>query len=527
MKLTTKFLEIDSLNLDPINPRFIISPNANQESIINYLLEYEGVLSLAQSINEFGGLMPGERIIVYELNGKYIVLEGNRRVCACKLLLNSSLIPPKFIDRFPSANAETIKNLEALNIDVVKDRESAQSTLYHRHIKGVKRWSTISKQKFFASEFRSKKTIEEIAHNTSTTQSDVKKGIKEYNLIEYMMELDNWKSDEKERLNLQDLKLSPFLRVFSSKSKIYEQNASKLLRMEYDQKSLKPVSSLKKGVFDRAIYLIAKAAFFDNEFNTRNHIEDIQQLVEHLTKHRILDIEFEEQTNISDGINTGDIDYLKGNVANQNNESTSQHSELDDKKGPSEHNIFNSPNKPHSNDNKIQKSPKTSLFFNSLTWNGLSPHNPDHVGIIHISDEIRRLSVNNMYGRYPIATAMLLRSLLEQSLKYYTKHIGEWNNLIIYSGKKPGFDPMLKDIIRFYKSKNNYLKFFKERTIQSAYNCATESSILDFLDTNVHNTQIIRATKTELDNIASKGLFPVINFILNVVINEEIKSGQN
>lgn len=57
-------VNIQELLLDERNPRFIIPPNADQSSIINYLLENENVLILAREIVQFGGLMPGERIIV-------------------------------------------------------------------------------------------------------------------------------------------------------------------------------------------------------------------------------------------------------------------------------------------------------------------------------------------------------------------------------------------------------------------------------------------------------------------------------
>lgn len=88
----TKEVDLEQLILDERNPRFIVPPNPSQQSIIDYLIDYEEVVKLAISIRENGGLFAGERVIVCEENGKYIVLEGNRRVCACKILLNPNLL---------------------------------------------------------------------------------------------------------------------------------------------------------------------------------------------------------------------------------------------------------------------------------------------------------------------------------------------------------------------------------------------------------------------------------------------------
>ena len=78
----TKEIDVEQLILDEQNPRFIVPPNPSQQSIVDYLIDYEEVVKLAMSIRDNGGLFAGERVIVYEEDGKYIVLEGNRRVCA-------------------------------------------------------------------------------------------------------------------------------------------------------------------------------------------------------------------------------------------------------------------------------------------------------------------------------------------------------------------------------------------------------------------------------------------------------------
>ena len=145
----TKEIEVEQLILDELNPRFIVPPNPSQQSIVDYLIDYEEVVKLAMSITENGGLFAGERVIVYEEGGKYIVLEGNRRVCACKILLNPRLLAnrtPATIGTIESTVTESLKEaIKKISVDIMPNRISAQSSLAAKHIEGIKRWSTISK----------------------------------------------------------------------------------------------------------------------------------------------------------------------------------------------------------------------------------------------------------------------------------------------------------------------------------------------------------------------------------------------
>lgn len=51
------------------------------------------MIELANRINEVGELHGSEIITCIRKGNKYVVLEGNRRICACKLLLDRSIIP--------------------------------------------------------------------------------------------------------------------------------------------------------------------------------------------------------------------------------------------------------------------------------------------------------------------------------------------------------------------------------------------------------------------------------------------------
>lgn len=78
--------------LDRENPRINVEASDQESDIIRKLIRYEEVPDLARKIANTG-LLPGERIIVVRENDQWVVLEGNRRICACKLLLSPQRIP--------------------------------------------------------------------------------------------------------------------------------------------------------------------------------------------------------------------------------------------------------------------------------------------------------------------------------------------------------------------------------------------------------------------------------------------------
>lgn len=97
---------------------------------------------MAQDIAKSGGLYAGERVIVTEENGRWIVLEGNRRICACKILMNPQLLANKrlaSVDKISLLmNNELKQTLAVVDADVMKNRLEAQSSLAAKHIDGIK-----------------------------------------------------------------------------------------------------------------------------------------------------------------------------------------------------------------------------------------------------------------------------------------------------------------------------------------------------------------------------------------------------
>lgn len=87
MTYSVKEVDLGRIYLDNNNPRH--DPINNEAEIISHLIANEGVKPLARHIAKAGRTSPLERIAVVahpKVKGAYVAAEGNRRVCAIKLL---------------------------------------------------------------------------------------------------------------------------------------------------------------------------------------------------------------------------------------------------------------------------------------------------------------------------------------------------------------------------------------------------------------------------------------------------------
>jgi len=132
MDVDKRKLHITQLLLDSENPRH--DPIKNQAEIIKELIVSEKIENLAKDIADKGSLSPLDTVGVMETdNEDYIVIEGNRRVCACMILNNPSLCPDKPTQEKImkiTKNGSVPVELECV---IFEDRESADHWIKLRH----------------------------------------------------------------------------------------------------------------------------------------------------------------------------------------------------------------------------------------------------------------------------------------------------------------------------------------------------------------------------------------------------------
>ncbi|GAA2579506.1 hypothetical protein GCM10010435_65820 [Winogradskya consettensis] len=143
-------IPIERLRFDPENPRFPRSVNgANEVEVLSFMLADAGLLDLMGSIAA-QGFFPGEPLLVYPHPGDIalnIVVEGNRRLAASKLLVNPSEAPIKAA----AVGAEAEKATAVPTLLPCLIFESRQEILKHlgyRHVTGIREWDPLAKARF-------------------------------------------------------------------------------------------------------------------------------------------------------------------------------------------------------------------------------------------------------------------------------------------------------------------------------------------------------------------------------------------
>jgi hypothetical protein len=153
-------LAIDRLELDLANPRIINADN--QREALQRIIDDQDLklANLADSILE-AGLNPMDRLLVMKstTNGRYIVLEGNRRLAALRLLRNPSVltdleIRPSLRTRFEIlAEDFDPKAVEPVACFEVADRAEGTLWINQRHTgenegRGIVNWEGVATARF-------------------------------------------------------------------------------------------------------------------------------------------------------------------------------------------------------------------------------------------------------------------------------------------------------------------------------------------------------------------------------------------
>ena len=95
-----KTIEVEKLLLNKENYRIDFERYNTPSKVINRLFQSEKIIEMIQGIVSFRGVYPHEKIIVVPIkNGRYKVVEGNRRLLAIKAILGQIEVPEDFKNR--------------------------------------------------------------------------------------------------------------------------------------------------------------------------------------------------------------------------------------------------------------------------------------------------------------------------------------------------------------------------------------------------------------------------------------------
>lgn len=146
-----EYIETEHLFFDPENPRFYrLNDPSYVPAVIEEMLDDEGVQDLMLSIGEKDYFEGEPLLVAKDDEGYLIVVEGNRRLAATKLL-NGEIAPPTRRNKsVQQIRAEAAFKPVELPCIEYRSRKDVLRYLGYRHITGVKQWDSLSKAKYLA-----------------------------------------------------------------------------------------------------------------------------------------------------------------------------------------------------------------------------------------------------------------------------------------------------------------------------------------------------------------------------------------
>ena len=194
---TTTRVPVERLRLDRLNPRLIgEGDDATDEAIIARLYRAAELDELLQSITA-NGYMDIEPLVVMDNpdagNGELIVLEGNRRLAALRLLREPELVHGVAASEgvrisIPLMAEALRQTLNEVSVYLVANRERARSFIGFKHINGPAKWDAYAKARFAADWYRSGRAegidLEDIAKAIGDKHDTIKRMVSAIYVLE-------------------------------------------------------------------------------------------------------------------------------------------------------------------------------------------------------------------------------------------------------------------------------------------------------------------------------------------------------
>ncbi|WP_157974648.1 hypothetical protein [Lewinella sp. IMCC34183] len=202
-------LSIDKIYLDPNNPRFLdrdweyisddnITDESIQDAVKHKMRTNFGIDKLAANI-KLNGFLKIDRIIVQRIldSKEYVVLEGNMRMCAVKLL-HEQLETDSRIDENVLSSITDIECLEYIGTDP----QAAWIFQGLRHISGITDWPPFNKAKLLVNQMESE--------DLTLTQVGERFGISPYAAGQWMRGYKAYDQANKESDYIQELDMRSY-----------------------------------------------------------------------------------------------------------------------------------------------------------------------------------------------------------------------------------------------------------------------------------------------------------------------------
>ena len=482
-KWETKNLSPLRIQLDSENPRLPgLKDGANQAEVRSELFDTSKIREMIRSIAK-SGFFPDQRVVVVKKeNGRgYIVVEGNRRVCSCQVLLKPELAPGKHarVVKKWAVSADNYRDSFAkLPVVVAPSRLAAIRLMASRHLNDapVISWSRYAQGRFAISALSQGQSMGEVIDETGLTESEVKKSIQEARLYELFFGL-SWTDEEKGIIldNLDKFPIEVISRILRS-TKTHEKFGKVYFDDEgwpifyWDKETLE--NTLKRFLYDSHTAFVQDKSKIINS-RSLNKISDVEEYLDKLPDEV-------KPTPTKDGVSAKNLvpDSSTSDLSSTRPQSMA--------------------GKPTTKAKPVRRAKKESALPSDM-----------EVGIEHdkakaLVDELQTIIPESM----PYATGLLLRALLEISLIAKLRSSQQWKHCVTKYQNGKGDIPSLDNILKF--SATNELVIEDPSLRRSLSNQGVVPKIL--LNLVAHNDTHI-FTETEAREVSNK-MTPLLRYLL-------------
>jgi hypothetical protein len=197
-------VDVKKLLLDVQNPRFASGLiRETQDDLLKMLWDEFAVDEVALSIAA-NGYFPEEPLFVVPEEGKtlentqhYIVVEGNRRLAAVRLLLEDQTRAKLKATNLPKISGESKQLLATLPVSKHKNRTELWRYLGFRHINGPQPWDSFSKAVYIAGVHDTTKVpLDDIAESIGDLHSTVKRLYRGYTILRQAERMTSFRRDD-------------------------------------------------------------------------------------------------------------------------------------------------------------------------------------------------------------------------------------------------------------------------------------------------------------------------------------------
>lgn len=487
-----KKINLSNLIVNIKNPRH--EAVEMEQNAMEFLIseDIEGMYNLANSI-VVNGYFPAQTLSVLELkekNGFFVLLDGNRRMTAIKVLTNPEIIPNmpqkmlKFKNSIKALSSSWELKLEEFECVIYDKKEDAAAYLLSIHTDdknypGPKKWNRIQQDRF----------KEASDGEVSLAYKVITKNLPGYdvNSIKNLSTIDRIVNTSEVKLNL---------------LKIDSNDGSSKLTPKIIKSTL--VQIIEDVVNSNKYSLLGNYKTINTRLSKDEIVNYINILLNNIVNTTVNTIPItppvQPTTSVPPITPPNPLQPVQPVGGNNGNSS-------------------GTPQTP-GNNNPVGNRRTRINGYDGLAFEYIEARTVNNTvlankGILELCNELKIISssTNNYYKTFPIATATLIRALLEETLKYSIRERNLWatlsNNGTILEGNIG-----LKKLIDFCTRQKNII--FPDSTKARCFDSfANNLGTKDYFDMVIHHPAKVQSNPNVLKDIANSGLYEFIYYLLN------------